>query len=276
MGYHAVMTMVTASIRYLIPTGERPVYIASRGGADAALDIEAEFEEREVVIHDARRLRPPANLDRQGFALDRHVTGVKDFYRLESERPRYERELSERVLSATGGTAVRVFDHTLRSDSPAVRGRRRTREPAAVIHNDYTDASARKRLLEILPGKEARERLGQRFAIVNVWRSVRGTVRNSPLALCDAATLGDGDRVAAERRALDRIGELELVRWNPAHRWYYYPDLSEQECLLIKTFDSATDGRATRCIHTAFADPLAPADAPPRESLESRMFVFFD
>ena len=81
--------------------------------------------------------------------------------------------------------------------------------------------------------------------------------------------------MASERRAKDRIGELQLVRWNPAHRWYYYPEMAADEALLIKTFDSATDGRARRCIHTAFTNPLAPPDAPPRESMESRLLVFF-
>lgn len=252
------------------------MYVASSGGADAALDIGAEFEERQVAIHDARRIDPPASIDREGFTLCNCTTQVKNFYQLEPDRSLYERAISQLVLSVTGGTAARVFDHTLRSDSRAVRGARGTREPASVVHNDYTDASARKRLLDILPRTQALSRLGQRFAIVNVWRSIRGSVRNSPLALCDASTLGAPDLVAAERRAVDRIGELELVSWNPGHRWYYYPDMAEQECLLIKTFDSATDGRATRCVHTAFTNPMAPADAPPRESIESRMFVFFD
>ena len=52
--------------------------------------------------------------------------------------------------------------------------------------------------------------------------------------------------------------------------------MSLTEALLIKTFDSADDGRARRSIHTAFDNPRAPADAPPRESIESRLLVFYD
>jgi hypothetical protein len=95
------------------------------------------------------------------------------------------------------------------------------------------------------------------------------------LACCDAATIDAADLVASERRAKERIGELQLAIWNPAHRWYYYPEMSRAEALLIKTFDSAVDGRARRSIHTAFANPLAPPDAPARESIESRLLVFF-
>ncbi len=48
-----------------------------------------------------------------------------------------------------------------------------------------------------------------------------------------------------------------------------------EELLLIKSYDSATDGRARFTPHTAFVDAEAPPDAAPRQSLESRAFVFF-
>lgn len=264
-----------ATIRYLLPGNEKPVYYASRGGADAALHIGAEFESREVTVHDARLMQPPASLDGEGFTLVPHTSHIRDFYALEPDRETYEAEIKERALAASGATEALVFDHTLRSDSKNIRGRRLTREPAAVIHNDYTDASAVKRLRDLLPAQEAEARLKRRFAIVNVWRSISGPVLNSPLALCDASTIDPADLVASERRAEDRIGELELVRWNPSHRWYYYPEMSRNEALLIKTFDSAGNGRARCAIHTAFHNRLAPPDAPARESMESRLLVFF-
>ncbi len=269
------MNTVRATIRYLVPGGEKPVYIASKGGADAALKIGADFEDREVSICDARELNPPASLDQQGFTLSTHHSRVTDFYDLESERTAYEDEISEQVLKLSGGAETTVFDHTLRSDSRNIRGTHSTREPATVIHNDYTDASAEKRLRDFLPDREAEERLRHRFAIINVWRSIAGPVLTSPLACCDAATLGPSDLVASERRAEDRIGELQLVSWNPSHRWYFFPEMTKDEVLLIKTFDSARDGRARRSIHTAFVNPLAPPDAPARESIESRLLVFY-
>jgi hypothetical protein len=126
-----------------------------------------------------------------------------------------------------------------------------------------------------LKGNKSLAWLQHRFAIINVWRSIAGPVLNSPLACCDAQTIDATDLVASERRAKERIGELELVSWNPAHQWFYYPQMSRDEALLIKTFDSARDGRARRSIHTAFSNPLAPPDAPARESIESRLLVFF-
>jgi hypothetical protein len=268
-------TDLTATLRYLIPGFEKPIYFASGGGADAALNIGAEFEDRNVTIYNARQLASPPTLDQQGFSLLPHISGVKDFYGLENVRAQYESRISELVRSVTGGEEVLVFDHTLRSDSRDIRGEHTTREPASVIHNDYTDASAVMRVRDLLPPEEAMVRIQHRFAIVNVWRSIKGPVLKSPLACCDASTLAPADLVASERRARERTGELELVSWNPQHTWYYYPDMNREEVLLIKTFDSALDGRARRSIHTAFDNPLAPVDAPPRESIESRLLVFF-
>lgn len=266
---------VTAALQYLVATGERPIYYASRPGADAALKVGAQFEQHRVRIGDGRGLESCGLLDREGFTLREHAASVHDFYHPDFDQALYEKQLSELVLSVTGGTDTLVFDHTRRSDSAKVRGQRLTRETASIIHNDYTDGSARKRVVDMLGVEAAEQRLQKRFAIVNVWRSISGTVWNSPLALCDAATLASADLIASERRAEERIGELELVSWNPEHRWYYYPEMSESELLLFKTYDSRTDGSARRSVHTAFDNPLAPKGSPPRESIESRLLVFF-
>jgi hypothetical protein len=117
--------------------------------------------------------------------------------------------------------------------------------------------------------------LRRRFAIVNVWRSIRGTVRSAPLALCDASSIAAEDLVPVTRQARDRIGEIQQAVYNPSHRWYYFPEMQPDEALLIKTYDAATDGRARFTLHTSFDDPTAAADAEPRESLETRCFAFF-
>jgi hypothetical protein len=52
--------------------------------------------------------------------------------------------------------------------------------------------------------------------------------------------------------------------------------MQPHEALLLKCYDSATDGRARFVPHTAFIDPTAPEDAPPRESIELRTLVFHE
>ena len=64
------------------------------------------------------------------------------------------------------------------------------------------------------------------------------------------------------------------MSYNPKHRWFYVPGMGADEALLLKCFDSETDGRARFAPHSAFTDPTALADVPPRESIEVRALVF--
>ena len=66
-----------------------------------------------------------------------------------------------------------------------------------------------------------------------------------------------------------------MVNHNPAHRWFYAPAMRTDEALLLKCFDSLTDGTARFAPHCAFEDPGAPANLLPRESIELRTLVFF-
>ncbi len=177
------------------------------------------------------------------------------------------------IGAAMGAEHVRVFDFTARSDSEAVRVAKTLRDPATMVHNDYTSRSARQRVRDIL-GADADRLLERRFAIVNLWRSMRGDVETTPIALCDARSIRESSMVAVERRAKDRIGEVYWVTYDENHRWFYYPDLTYEEGLLIKTYDS-DDSRACYAPHCAFQNPTARPDAKPRESIEARAFVFF-
>lgn len=46
-------TGIPATFRYLVPGDRKPIYIASEGGANAALNIGAKFEDRQVVVRDS-------------------------------------------------------------------------------------------------------------------------------------------------------------------------------------------------------------------------------
>jgi hypothetical protein len=123
-------------------------------------------------------------------------------------------------------------------------------------------------------GDEADELLRGRVQVINVWRPIRGPLQDAPLAVCDAGSVAPGDLVPADLVYRDRVGETYGVKFNPEHRWYYVSDMQPDEALLLKCYDSATDGRARFAPHTAFEDPTAPADKLPRESIELRTLVF--
>lgn len=78
-------------------------------------------------------------------------------------------------------------------------------------------------------------------------------------------------------------GEQYVISPNGKHRFYYMKDMTPEEALLIKCFDSRsslmTDGAtdiAHGAAHTAFVDPETPEDAPPRQSIEVRCLVFYE
>jgi hypothetical protein len=110
--------------------------------------------------------------------------------------------------------------------------------------------------------------------IINLWRPFRGPVRDFPLAICDASTVRFDELVAADHIYRHRVGETYQVLYNPAHCWFYVPEMQTSEALLLKCFDSRTDGTARFAPHSAFIDPTTPAGAPPRESIEVRTLVF--
>ena len=267
---------VTASLKFLADLDAPLVYIPSKGGGDET-DHLGNFTTHEVGVFDGRREKPAASLDVEGFRLVSQPTGVEDFYDDEEIESVYHPEIKALVAELTGATRIEVFDDTRRASSLEEQRARKIREPAAIVHNDYTARSGIKRLHDHFADApdEAERLLQRRFAIVNVWRSIAGPVLNHPLVLCDATTVRAEDLVSMERRAEERIGELQVALHHPEQRWYYFPAMRMDEALLFKTFDSATDGRARFTIHSSFADPTAPPDALPRQSIETRCLVFF-
>jgi hypothetical protein len=51
--------------------------------------------------------------------------------------------------------------------------------------------------------------------------------------------------------------------------------MTADQALLLKTYDSETDGRCRFMGHSAFEDPLTQPNAQPRESIEVRTMAFF-
>ena len=268
--------MLKVPVKYLKNDENLSVYVPSVGGGETP-DHEANYVQKEVTMHNARLVHDRFSLDRHGFTLVEQKSAVSDFFSDNQIVEVYEREIERLVREETGAMEVSIFDHTRRAASDKVRKQRMIREPASTIHNDYTEWSGPNRLAEIYTDspEELDKRLKRRFSIVNVWRSMCGTIENFPLAMCDASSTEADDLIAVKRQAKDRIGEIQMAIYNSNHRWYYFPQMTEDEALVFKTYDSAEDGRARYTLHTSFNDPSAQSGAAVRQSIESRCFVFY-
>ena len=265
---------VQAGLNYLVRTAKKPVSYVNQPGV-GTMERTARYKKHTVAIHDGRRVSDRLALDREGFALARHASKVIDFYDAQEVGGVYNPEVEQLLKDVTGASRVLVFDHTLRAEAEATRQEKQVREPVRIAHNDYTDRSGPQRVRDLLPD-EAGDLLQRRFAFVNVWRPIRGPVKSAPLAVCDAQSIGPDDLVATDLKYDGRTGEVQQLAFSPNHRWFYFPDMQTDEVVLIKCYDSVTDGRARFAAHTAFDDPTSPADAAPRESIETRTIAFFD
>jgi hypothetical protein len=267
-------SLVQSSLNYIAESAEKPVYYAYEPPTGVPRQT-GRFEPKFVAIHDARSSIHELSLDKQGFQLVRHETSVKDFYDREEVQDVYYPEIEKLLKQATGASKVVVFDHQVRCLPLARKGEKGAREYAKTVHNDYTAKSGPRRVRDHLPPDEVDELLKHRFAEINVWRPIRGPVQSSPLAVCDALSIDPRDFVPSDLVYPDRVGETYRFKYNPNHRWFYFPRLDRDEAILLKCYDSKEDGRARFTAHTAFEDPSSPADAPPRESIEVRALIFW-
>jgi hypothetical protein len=228
-----------------------------------------------VPIYDLRGIEAQISLDREGFELLGQVSAVRNFYDDDEVRGVYYPEAERFIAEVTGASRVFIFDHTVRQRVPGAGDRAvgMPRQPATRVHVDHTARSGPQRVRDLL-GDEAEELLKGRVQIINLWRPIRGPLRDAPLAVCDARSVAASDLVPSDLVYRDRVGETYAVTYNPAHRWFYVPEMQSDEALLLKCFDSETDGRARFMPHTAFEDPTVPANIPPRESIELRTLVF--
>lgn len=148
-------------------------------------------------------------------------------------------------------------------------------KPGMRAHVDYTLSSGPNRLKELLPKSEAEALQQHPYAIIQGWQPRKGPVLESPLALCDAATLAQDDLIPTNLYFPDRTGQVYSVAHNPAQRWYYAKEMQTDELYLFVGYNSRQDGCARFVPHSSFQDPNTPADAPDRESIEFRAYVFW-
>src|SRR6266566_4347582 len=227
---------IEATLTYFIDTKVMPVsLVGAPGGSDQRVGG-GKPDPHRVVIRNGRLETDRFALERNGFRFVRHDTEVVDFFDEDEVRRVYYPEMAALVKAESGAARVEVFDHTLRTADDLLR---------------------------------------RRFAVVQVWRPIRRPVESWPLAIADAQTISPENLVMTERRYPDRIGQTYAITYNPAHRWYWFPQMRPDEALVFKTYESQTQGRARWTAHTAFEDPTTPPGARPRESIEIRTLAFF-
>ena len=276
-----------ASFNYCAPDVTAVSTRRDVAGSDGELEGAA-WAPTSVRIHDGRGR--PWSLERNGFRLvEEAIDADLDLYDDAAVTGRYYGMCEALVAEqCPGARVVKAFDHNVRCEEGKASGRKlkggsNVQAPAGLVHGDYTAVSAPRRLAQLSetpktndalnkPPLDGVEATGRRFAFVNVWRPI-SEVRSTPLACCDAATVRDDDLLTFKIYYEDRVGENYFARHHERHAWYYFPRMQRDEALLIQQWDSAD--AAKFALHSAFADPSSPPDAPARESIEVRLVVVY-
>jgi len=257
------------------------------------------YQTHRVRIRDGRPIRERFSLDVNGFVLTEHRSAVRDFFDRDEVERIYPGEVEETVKALTGANRVALMSWMIRTSGDLSRHHRQTvgyahkggvQPPAGEAHVDFTPRRA-ELLARDLYGKAFPDGNGySRFIASSLWRTFSQPPQDWPLALCDAGSVRADEGVPNTLHVVDRIPEPEammcempdeesllaaaIFHYNPAHRWWYFSNMTRDEIVLIKFHDSEA-GRALRTPHTAFRDLSFP-DARPRESIEFRSFAFFE
>lgn len=233
---------------------------------------------REMTVHDGWERATSFSLDREGFALREFRSPFQQWDDDAAVRGQLYGEVVDFVKREVGAKRVIIFDHTIRAKSNAKQQTSEhatsRRAPVRIVHCDYTPNSGPLRVRQLFPG-EAGELLKRRVAFYNFWTPLRHTVEELPLAMCDVTSSTDEDFITMKLRYRDRDGEIFVLRHSPQHHWWYFPRMTPDQAILLKTYDSETDGRARFIGHSAFDDPDTRPGAPMRESIEIRTIAFF-
>jgi hypothetical protein len=244
------------------------------------------FDDRKVKIHDLRALGDNVSIDTNGFQ-----TGLCDFatfdtmsevtdddveaYQVQTEK------FLERTLCAE---KVICYDFRLRRNGPrrVVGTKVNVADPLIPdlpppgAHNDITYDSGPDMIKTVLQASDNLQYADKkyRFRIINTWRPLVAKLEDRPLAVCDYRTLQLDDLVASDRIYAHLKTQLYYIKYNPQHRWYWFSHQTPRELLMMIMYDTKPRvGHANLCPHVSFHNSTADANAPVRESLETRSVV---
>ncbi|KAF2707190.1 hypothetical protein K504DRAFT_458635 [Pleomassaria siparia CBS 279.74] len=246
--------------------------------------------------------------DISGFAVYNSPASEKAFTDDSAVREGYYAEVESLLRDRLPGIKkVVIFDHTIRRRIAGA-----PRQPVQQVHVDQTPGAAEVRVRRHLPADQVDDLLQGRYQIINVWRPIENAASDFPLAVIDWRSTSPSDFVAVDLlyprrdsasfddddRGKEKFpdpesitstdgyevkGETLSVAPNEKHQFYYMKDMTPDEVMLLKCFDSrgegtekGVEGLALRTPHTAFVDPATPEHAPGRQSIEVRCLIFYE
>ena len=273
---------VEATVDYLVPSSR----INRRYVAPGAELNTGRYTPHTVFIRNGRPVQGTLGLDTQGFVLARQPSLVTDFTDKTEVDAVYSAEVARIVKVLTGADLVAPLGYVRRTSGTTSA---ETQPPASEVHVDMTTDRAVRLAAAMYEKTFAGRAIFSRFIASSLWRPFSQPPQDWPLAVCDGTSVGDDEGVPnvmvrlAELPDPDNIPEhcenedtlpaASIFHFNPGHRWWYFPDMTRDEVLLVKFHDS-DHSRAWRAPHTSFRDPGV-HNVPPRQSIEFRTIAYY-
>lgn len=199
-------------------------------------------------------------------------------------------ELLRQIIEKSGKrkmTSAEVFDTTVRERTvldesvteapPTLHAREHA--PLARVHGDYSSNSGPRRVRTYAPERADEILASGNWAIVNVWRPIKGPIFDSPLVFLDPKTANpERDFVLHDLVYPHVRGEILAVKHDPSHRFFYISEQTPDEAWVFKTFDGKKKLNGIM-VHTGADEPnekvLAKFDGRGRHSVEVRILVIW-
>lgn len=247
----------------------------------------------DVEIRDGRAADLPGWRE-CGFELVRHRSTVKDWTDDDELATVHYAEVEAVARTLTGCDFALVSDHVKRTAEEAKREREQS--PVRLVHSDFAEGYA-----DIVRGayRDVRGRgaatlarsglsaddveKARRIVMLQFWRNLGPAKMDYPVAFCDARTVTPAEGrpfrykgYVAGGRAFDALA-IVAPAGPPAHAWYAFPELSPDEVVAFRTYDTelVRDGRTYFTPHSAFRDPEVEVGRPARFSIELRVMCLF-
>ncbi|KAH7413099.1 hypothetical protein BKA64DRAFT_345020 [Cadophora sp. MPI-SDFR-AT-0126] len=274
------------SLDYIKPTSK----LNRRYVAPGAEINTGQYESRNVIIRDGRNIQAKFAINKTGFFLANHHSKVNDWTDVKQVEDMYTPEIHKFISDLTGSDKAIVFGPVVRRAKAAsvLTGNPNEQPPASDVHVDFTPRRAQALADDFLGKHGAGGYSYKRFMFINMWRAISPGPQDWPLAVCNGAsvkdeegvanglvytdTLPDRNNIPAEVPHDPMYPEGTIFVYNPSHEWFYFSDMTKDELLVFRLFDSEKE-KGWRVPHCSFHNNEE--GAVPRQSVEIRAVLYF-
>ena len=237
---------------------------------------------KSIDVINGREVNPRPTLDSHGFQLLIAPTKL-NLVDTDVVRSQYYEQCREMLLKATGCQEVRGGGHEYRNGFGGESGPRGVKPTpngsggayALGIHADMC-AVVEDAFRRIIPDE-------RHFESINIWRSTKldELIETMPLAVCDMRSIDPNDIVFGDGMNTGNIKQYtkvvdQRIVHSPGQRWYYFPDMSPDEVLIFRQYDTRQETLNLRTVfHQAVKDPNTRSKAPMRSTIEVRMQAIY-